>query len=57
MKIYFPCCEGRGLLLVRKNSNQVINSCKKAGLEKYVTVKLVKAEQTYYNNMLKLNIY
>ena len=36
----------------KKYANQVINSCKKAGLEKYVTVKFVKAEQTYYNNMI-----
>ena len=36
----------------KKYANQVINSCKKAGLEKYVTVKLVQAEQTYYNNMI-----
>tara|TARA_B100001057_G_scaffold483323_1_gene559896 strand:+ start:136 stop:942 length:807 start_codon:yes stop_codon:yes gene_type:complete len=36
----------------KKYAKQVINSCKKAGLEKYVTVKLVKAEQTYFNNMI-----
>lgn len=36
----------------KKYANQVINSCKKAKLEKYVTVRLVKAEQTYFNNMI-----
>jgi len=36
----------------KKYANQVINSCKKAGLEEYVTVKLVKAEQTNFNNMM-----
>jgi hypothetical protein len=36
----------------KKYANEVINSCKKAGLEKYVTVKLVEAEQANFNNMM-----
>jgi hypothetical protein len=36
----------------KKYAKQVINSCKKTGLEEHVTVKLVEAEQTYFDNMI-----
>ncbi len=36
----------------KKYANQVIKSCKEAGLKNYVTVKLVEAEQTYFNNLI-----
>ncbi len=36
----------------KKYANKVIKSCKEAGLEEYVTVKLVEAEQTSFNNLI-----
>lgn len=36
----------------KKYANKVTKSCKKAGLEDYVTVKLVEAEQTSFNNLI-----
>ena len=36
----------------KKYADKVIKSCKEAGLEDYVTVKLVAAEQTTFNNLI-----
>ena len=36
----------------KKYADKVIKSCKEAGLENYVTVKLVAAEQTTFNNLI-----
>lgn len=36
----------------KKYANEVIRSCKKDGLDKYVTVKFIKAEQTFFNGMV-----
>ena len=36
----------------KKYAKEVIKSCKNAGLEKYVTVKFVEAEQTLFKNMV-----
>jgi hypothetical protein len=36
----------------KKYANKAIKSCKESGLGNYVTVKLVKSEQTYFNNLI-----
>jgi hypothetical protein len=36
----------------KKYANEAIKLCKKDGLDEYVTIKISKAEQTYFNNLV-----